>query len=517
LSTATVLPALDCLLTELERLDVRLWLEGDKLRFDAPPGALTAALRARLQTEKPALIRFLAETGVHAPQDGFPFTGEQARAGIHPLSFAQRHFGLIQARYPGECFYNVPFGFRISGPLEVAALQRSLDAMVERHEFLRTTLQPVDGEVRQVVAATGRILIRSVSLGACQDAAGQQAGIEREIQAECHTPFDLARDCPLRVCLITLTGQDHVLLLCLHNTLFDTGALRALLHEIERFYAAFSTGNTDTALPPLPMQYAGCVRWQQALLAGDMTTRLAYWHDWFKPGEPPPLTQRIAGREEPSDTFVAGTLWCELSAELTGQLHRLSQAQGISLFMTLVSAYALVLGRHSGCTDVVLGTTLANRNHWKLESLPGSLLNILALRFDLAEAPDCISLLQQTRRIVLAAFAHQDIPFAVMAPQIAPDSPRTTPLFRTVFSFLGELSRDELNLTGCTVHFMEEIHGESMFPDLYPTVWERQTPEGLALTSCWQYKQGYLAEDRVAALMADFRAVLTALAQNPVE
>ncbi|MBM3203585.1 hypothetical protein FJZ55_06755 [Candidatus Woesearchaeota archaeon] len=501
------LSELEILLTELERQDIKLWVEGDKLRFDAPPGALTTDWRTRLQASKPILIEYLTQAGVHEAREGFPFLTDPQRAGIHPLSFAQRHFGLLQLRYPEACFYNVPFGFRIEGVPDVDALQKSLDAIVVRHEFLRTTLQAVEGEIRQVVMPAATLAIRLVDLQGLSGSE-QQAGIEREIQSECHTPFDLARDCTLRVRLLSLAEQHHLLLLCLHNTLFDTGSLRALLHEIGHHYAMFTGSAPVSSLPGLPMPYAGCVRWQQAQLAGNLAPRLSYWRDWFKKGEPPALTQIIAGQEKPPATFQAATSWCALTAGLTAKLKQFSQEQGVSLFMTLISAYALVLSRHSGCTDVVLGTTLANRNHWKLEPLIGSLLNILALRFDFEKERDYGSLLQQTRRIVLAAFDNQDIPFAVMSPLLTPDAPRTTPLFRTVFSFLGELSRDELKLAGVSVEFMEEIHGAFMFPDLYPTVWERQTPDGLALTSCWQYKQGYLSETTVLTLMADFRTLL---------
>ncbi len=507
------LSELQVLLTELERLDIKLWVEGEKLRFDAPPGALLPELRSRLQAHKSGLIAYLDQAGVHAPADRFPAIDERERAGIFPLSFAQRHFGLLQNRYPQECFYNVPFGFRIEGALNVPALQQTLDVIVERHAFLRTTLQLLDGEYRQVVAATGAVAIRHVDMQSVS-ADKQAASVEREIWEECQTPFDLARDCTLRVRLLCLSQYQHILLLCLHNTLFDTGSLRALLHEIEQGYAAFAAGQTPQ-LPVLPMQYSDSVRWQQALLSGDLQARFTYWHHWFAKGEPPALTQAIAGRSEPSVTFRAGTLWCELSAELTAQLKQLSQQAGVTLFITLVSAYALVLQKHSGYDDVVLGTTFANRNHWKLEPLLGSLLNILALRFDLVGNPDFLSILKQAQGAVMAAFAHQDIPFSVMAPLLQPGQQRTQPLFRTVFSFLGELSRSELQLAGTEVSFMEEIHGEFMFPDLYPTVWERQTPSGLALTSCWQFKQDYMPESTVQGMIHDFQTVLAAMARNP--
>ncbi|TAN46943.1 MAG: hypothetical protein EPN21_19080 [Methylococcaceae bacterium] len=504
---------LAALFTELERLDIKLWLEADRLRFNAPPGALTAELRSRLQTHKAELIAYLHRAGIHAPEDRMSLSHDASAQHVSPPSFAQRHFGTLQRQNPTACYYNVPFGFHCRGPLDENLLRQSFNATIARHEFLRTTLQDIDGALMQVVAPAGEIHMTVVPLQQL-NATDLAAAIEREIQTECHTPFDLAAESGLRIRLLRLAQEEYVLLICLHNVAFDTGSLSALLHEVGEHYAALA-GGQPARLPALPMQYADCVRWQQALLNSNLEPRLAYWRQWFSRGEPPPVTLLIAKQETPSPSFHAGTLRCDYAPQLTQQLKQLSQQAGVTLFATLLAAYALTLYRFSSIGDVVMGTTFANRSHWKQEPLIGSLLNILALRIDLSGSPDFLSVLKQVREVFLAACSHQDVPFAAIAPILQPDQQRTTPLFRTVFSFLGEIPGNQLQFPGIEVSFMEKIHGELMFPDLYPTMWEKKTADGMALTGYWQYKQDLYSAATASALLDYFSHVLQAAVANP--
>lgn len=515
MTQATAQPTLplEALFTELERLDIKLWVEQDRLRFNAPPGALTPELRTRLQTHKAELIAALNSAGIHSPERSLCNAHDASGVRVYPPSFAQRHFGNLQRQNPTACYYNVPFGFHCRGPLDENLLRRSFNATIARHEFLRTTLQDVDGALMQVVAPSGEVQMTVVPL----PPAAPAAAIEREIQIECHTPFDLTSASSLRVRLLRLAQDEHILLICLHNVAFDTGSLSALLHEVGAHYAALAGGQADR-LPGLPMQYADCVRWQQALLSADLEPRRAYWRAWFSRGEPPPVTLAIARRDAPPPTFDAGTLRCDYAPPLTQQLKQLSQQAGVTLFTTLLAAYALTLHRFSGLDDVVMGTTFANRNHWKLEPLIGSLLNVLALRIDLSANPAFVDLLKQVREAFLAACTHQDVPYAVIAPllhEAAAAPKRTTPLFRTVFSFLGEIPGNLLQLPGIDVSFMEKIHGELMFPDLYPTMWEKQTADGMALTGYWQYKKDLYGEATARAILDHFGQVLTAVVADP--
>ncbi|MGH8475380.1 MAG: condensation domain-containing protein, partial [Methylococcales bacterium] len=416
-------------------------------------------------------------------------------------------------------FYNVPFAYRLRGKVEVGLLRESLQAMLRRHDFLRTTLrdEPSGGGLMQVVTPFAEerstIGVPVVDLQQVPEVQRHDQAL-RVMQSEWRRPFDLARDCPLWVCVLQLAEAEHILFLCLHNVGFEAGSLTALLHELGAHYAAFAAGSSS-ALAPLPMQYADCVRWQQALVANGMEARLAYWREWFRPGEPPALTLGIAKRSQPATTFDAGILDFEFPADLTTGLNQLCQRAGVTLFIPILAAYALVLKRHSGFSDIVLGTSFANRNHWKLEPLIGSMLNVVALRFDLSGSLDFVSLLRNVRDIVLSAFSQQEVPFAYVQPLLEPGRPRATPLFRTVLTFFGELPNDRLRFPGIEVTTLDKIYCDSMFPDLYPTFWEKKTDSGTVLKGYWQYKRELYERSTVEQMLLDFRSMLEAMVRDP--
>ncbi len=506
---------IETLLVDLDRADIKLWLDGEKLRFNAPENALTSELRERLQAVKPELMTRLQQANVDSSEKNLPFL----QGDTIPPSFAQQHFGGLQLRNPSVCYYNVPFGFQLEGKLNVELLTQSFNRIIERHDFLRTTLENNNGDLQQIITPyQPQQTVVNMTVIHVDNLIDRATVLQKHLDIECLTPFNLAVESSLRVRLLQFSQNNAVLLLCVHNVLFDMGALRALLHELQEQYHALVT-QQSCSLPALPMQYVNCVRWQRALLSESaLQPRLVYWRKWFKRGEPPQVTFAIAGKNEPATTFDAGTCWCEISPELTQALKDLSQQTGVTFFNTILAAYALVLKRHSGYDDIVLGTTFANRNHWKLEPVIGSLLNILALRFDFTDNLDVISLLKRTRETVLIATEQQAVPFLTIAPFLFPDQPRTTPLFRTVFSFLGELSKhDVLLLENMQVTFMEDIHGAFMFPDLYPTIWERTTDEGGMLIGCWQYKRGFIAEETVKSMIISFQQILTAMVTNPTQ
>lgn len=507
--------SIEALFADLERLDVRLWLEGGGLRFSAPKGALTPALRERLASQKTAIIDYL---GAGQRQDGAD-PGESGNGRIHPPSFAQRHFGNLQRLNPSDCFYNIPMAFRLTGKLDEGMLRRSFDAIVGRHDFLRTTLQEIDGALMQVVMpATERarpfdlpvVDLANLSVGE------RDGAVDREIRNEWRRPFDLSRESGLRVRLLRLAEDERILLFCLHNVLFETGSMRALLHELGSHFADLSSGNA-CSLPPLPMQYADAVRWQQSLLASGMDQRLDYWREWFAKGEPPLLTLAIAQRGEPPTTFEANTLPVEIGPELTARLKSLSQQAGVTLFIPLLTAYAVVLHRFSGSDDIVMASTFANRSHWKLEPLIGSLLNIIALRFDLSGNPDYLALLRYVRDVVLTAFARQDVPFETVATVLQLEQRRKVPLFRTVFSFFEETPYEQLQLAGLTVTYMDTLYCDVMRPDIYPALWEKKIGGVTTLKGYWQYKRELYEEPVANRMLRDYYSVLEAMAADSAQ
>lgn len=497
----------ETLLTHLDQLDIKLWLDGERLRYSAPPGVLTPDLRAQLQRHKNALMALL--------RSGRPEAAPRTKVRTAPPSFAQQHFWSLQQLNSTECFYNVPFSFRLNGKLDATLLRQSFNEIIRRHELLRTTLQQIDGALIQVVAPTEEVNMTVIDLQVLPSEA-QPDEVNRLIQAEVQHPFNLASESCLRVRLLWLGAEEHILLLCIHNIAVENRSMSVLLKELTAHYTAFLAGEAITPLPPLPMQYADYARRQQALLSTRMETRLAYWRAWFAKGEPPSSLLPGALDLPAAPTFRAATVWYRLPPEQTQQIKLLSRRTGVTLYMTTLAAYVVLIYRYSGSTDVVIGTPFANRNDWRLEPLIGSTLDIIALRFDLTGNPDVLTLLARVRETVLAALAHQDVPFAAIASILEPDRKRNGPLFRALFSFLEEAPCDQLTLPGVTVTFMNLDNGV-MRPDLILAVWEERAATGTVLGGYWQYKQDLYDAEMAAQMIHEFQALLASMADGPTQ
>jgi Condensation domain/TubC N-terminal docking domain len=497
------------LLDLVERLGVKLWVEEGHLRYSAPARVLTPDLRARLREHKSTVMELLASgEGLGTGQVG-DLTA--------PLSFAQQHFWSLQRLVPSAGFFNVPFAFHLRGGLDGALLRRSADEVCSRHELLRTTLRMVGGGPVQVISPTGEIDMTYTDLRHCPPAVRDDE-VHRSIQSELASPFDLSRESCLRMRLFQREDDDHILLFCLHNMIVEDRSVGALLNELGVHYRAFSApAEGQPSLPALPIQYAEFARWQQSLLTTDAEARLAYWGEWFAKGEPPAVTSAFANPSPPAQpTFRAGAVWRRLSLRLTEQLRQLSQRADVTLFVTILAAYAVLLYRYSGYTDVAVGGPAANRGHWETESLIGSTLSLVAYRFDLADGPDVWTLLAMARDTIVEALTHQDVPFVAIAPQLEPGRNRTNPLFRTAFNFSQATPHDQLHLPGVEVSFLEEITNREIRPDLFPVLWEDHRRDG-ALTCCLMYRKDLFDADAIALMATDYETLLTAMVEDPTQ
>ena len=483
------------LFAKLAKADIRLWLDGEKLRFDAPAGALTPELRSELQALKAEVIAHLQQQNALAK--------EQVRT--YPFSFAQQHFFSLQQLNPNDSFYTVPFAFRLTGELQLEVLQASVNAIAARHEILRTTLQSIDGQLLQVVQPTGEIAIKYVETSAEQ--------VLAVISEELQQPFNLSSDSCLRVRLYRLTANEHILLLCLHILIYDQRSLNALLNEIGTHYNALLTGKA-AELAPLPLQYGDYAKEQQALMTTPMQHRINYWQQWFARGEPQTWDWQTQATQRAAD-FEADILWQQFDADLAAQLRNLAQNNGVTLYMTLLAAYSVLLYRYTACPDIVLGTTFANRGRWQFDGLIGSTLSVLSLRISLHDAPDWLSLLKQLRDNVAQAMAFQDIPFRAMMPIAQPERKQLAPLFRSILSFLAETAHNELRLEALKVEFIESVANPASRPDLYLTVWEKRDTDNAGLTGYWLPQKNLFSDSESAAVMADFAQLLRLMLSNP--
>ncbi|MFL5540879.1 MAG: amino acid adenylation domain-containing protein, partial [Longimicrobiaceae bacterium] len=368
------------------------------------------------------------------------------RSGPLPLSFAQwRLWFLEQLGIPGAVWH-IPTRLRLKGELDRNALVRALDRLVARHEALRTTFAEVDGEqVQRIVPAE-----ESPFQLAEHDLRGHpEAGAElrRLLAEEAAAPFDLEHGPLIRGHLIRLTDADQVLHITMHHIVSDGWSMGVFTRELSALYAAFRDGGPDP-LPALPIQYADYAVWQRQWVDGGVLKAQAeYWKETLAGA--PELLELPTDRPRPArQDFTGGETWIELDAELTAGLKALCQRHGVTLYMTFLAAWAVVLSRLSGQEDVVIGTPVAGRGRREIEGLIGFFVNTLALRVDLSGAPTVAELLGRVKARALEAQDHQDIPFEQVVELLQPvRSLAHTPLFQVMFNWLNMPERS-LELSG---------------------------------------------------------------------
>jgi len=330
-----------------------------------------------------------------------------------PLSFGQQHLWSLDQQEPEAPRHNVPAAARISGPLDVPVLERSLNEVVRRHEVLRTTFASVSGQPVQIIAPTLSLSLPTIDVRDFQAGEPEKA-VQRLRAAELQRPFDLARGPLIRAALLRTDEQEHVLLLTMHQIIVDYRSMAVLFREVASFYEALKAGRA-AHLAELPVQYADYAAWQRQWLQGPVLDSLvAYWRDQLT-GAPLALDLPISRPGPPVRTFRSATRSFMLPPALAGKLNDLSQQEGATPFMTLLAAFQALLARYSGQTDVVVGASSASRSRPELEPLIGPLANTLALRTSLEGDPSFRALLGRVRDVTVQAHAHQDLPFSLLA------------------------------------------------------------------------------------------------------
>ncbi|HLL47941.1 MAG TPA: amino acid adenylation domain-containing protein, partial [Longimicrobiaceae bacterium] len=355
------------------------------------------------------------------------------RNGPAPLSFAQQRLWVVDRIEPGSAAYNMPIALRLRGTLDPGALRGSLDELVRRHETLRTTFAEHEGKPVQVVHAPTPVRLPVLDLRHLPEAR-RKAEAERQVEAESLRPFDLSRGPLLRGTLLRLAGDDHVLSFNLHHIVSDGWSMGVLVREVSTVYAALSRGEA-MRLPELPLQYADYAVWQRGWLSGEvLEEEIGYWKARLA-GAPPLLEiptdrPRRAGQspEGASHAFA-------LTPGLSGALRALSQREGATLFMTLLTGWQALLGRYAGQEDVVVGSPIAGRSRRETEGLIGFFVNVLALRTDLGGDPTWTGLLGRVREETLGAYAHQELPFERLVEELGVERSLThSPVVQAVFT-----------------------------------------------------------------------------------
>ena len=383
------------------------------------------------------------------------------RDGNIPLSFAQERLWFFEEFLPGTATYNVPGAIRISGPLNVQALENSFRAIIRRHETLRTTFEKIDGQPMQVIHRDLAVSLPLVDLrGESEDRREEQ--LRLRLAQEAGKPFDLSRPPLVRMQLFQLADTEHVLFLNMHHIICDGWSMSILIRELIAFYQ--SGVNVDVkALPELPIQYADFSIWQRKWLQGDVLNQQRdYWKQQL--GGKVPVLQLATDRPRPAvRSYRGSTHSFVLSPELSQGVHELSRKQGATPFMTLLSVLEALLYRYTGQTDFAIGTPVANRRQGETEGLIGFFVNTLVMRADLEGNPAFTELLSRVRRTALDAYDHQDIPFEQLVEDLQPErDPSYSPLFQVMF-VLQNNENAAWELPGLSIQALSTDSGTAKF------------------------------------------------------
>jgi len=480
---------------------------------------LVSRVRKTLQVELP--LRTLFETptivGMAAavqllmqerPQRQPPPIVATPRETELPLSFAQQRLWFLDQLQPGSPFYNLFSAVRLEGELNLAALTESFNEIIRRHEALRTVFADVAGRPVQIIVPAQQLTLEPLDLRALAESE-RAAEAMRLATADVQRPFDLSRGPLMRLSLLQLGPQEHILLLCIHHIISDAWSSRVLIRELVTLYDSFAAG-LPAPLAELSIQYADFARWQREWLQGDvLTAQLEYWRGQLAGA--PAMLELPTDRPRPAVQSFRGARAARVfPKELTQAIQALSQRAGVTQFMTLLAAFKVLLSRYAGQDDIVVGTPIAGRSHVEIEELIGFFVNTLVLRTDLTGDPTFHQLLGRVREVALGAAAHQDVPFEKLVEELQPERDLSrAPLFQVMFAFQN-VPKDVYELPHLTLSPVAADSGTAKF-DL--TMFFHPTEDGLL--GILEYSTDLFDADTVKQMLAHYEVLLQGIAADP--
>ncbi|WP_310428749.1 non-ribosomal peptide synthetase [Chamaesiphon sp. VAR_48_metabat_135_sub] len=379
--------------------------------------------------------RQLLEQKLHSKNQQLPDNNRilpGSRSGNLPASFSQQRLWFLSLLEPENWIYNRPANIHLDGELNISVLERCLNEIIRRHQVLRSNFVSVDGRPTIVVSPEIKLNLAITDLSK-QSIADRDRPLQQLLRQFAQHQFDLAKDCLFTTGLVKLAVDEYILLLTFHHSIFDAWSMDVLLDEMTRLYDAYSQDKTSS-LPDLEIQYSDFANWQiQQFKHSDYQLKLDYWKQQLG-GELPILALPTDRSRPPVQTFNGATCTHVLSLDLTQSLKQLSQNHNVTLFMTLLAAYQVLLYRYSGQTDIIVGTPIAGRDRLETENLIGVFINTLVLRTQLAADSTFEDILAQVRRVALEVYTHQEIPFEKLVEELQPERNLShLPLVQTLF------------------------------------------------------------------------------------
>ncbi|HEX7772080.1 MAG TPA: amino acid adenylation domain-containing protein, partial [Pyrinomonadaceae bacterium] len=425
-----------------------------------------------------------------------------------PLSFAQQRLWFLSQFQQDSAAYNVSVGVRMEGPLSVAALEQAFGEVVRRHESLRTVIGQVDGEPVQVI--TGPPLFRLPKFDLQQvPPAQRETEAQLLLTLEAQKPFNIEEVPLFRATLLLLSPREHILLLTMHHIISDGWSRGVLVRELVQFYEAFASGRSST-LPELTVQYVDFAVWQREWLQGEVLDKqVSYWKE--KLAGAPSLLQLPTDRPRPPVQGFSGARQAVvIPQDLTESLRELGESKNATLFMTLLAAFEVLLFRHTGQDDIVVGVPITGRNNPETENLIGFFVNTLPVRTDLSGNPTFRELLGRVRAGALGAYEHQDLPFEKLVDVTQPERDTSySPLFQ-VMCHLDNTGAPTLALAGLRLTPLDADTGTSKF-DLTLDLVESST----GLKGWLEYSTDLFDDVTIQRLSERFQTLLKAAVAAP--
>jgi amino acid adenylation domain-containing protein/non-ribosomal peptide synthase protein (TIGR01720 family) len=378
-----------------------------------------------------------------------------------PLSLAQQRLWFLAQLEPDNPFYNMASAIHVQGKLNFMVLQESFNEVVRRHEILRTNFRTVDSRAVAIIASAKSLSLPLLDISEVPSNQ-REIKVRQLVLAEAQQPFDLNSDMLVRVKLLRLDEQEHIVLLTMHHIVSDGWSMGLLVRELGTIYQALCN-EQPLILPNLPIQYVDFAVWQRDHLQGEvLNLQLAYWKQQL--GGSLPVLQLPTDNPRPTvQSYKGGTHSFTLSKSLTKALKVLSQQAEATLFMTLLAAFKSLIYRYTQEDDLIVGTAIANRNLPEIENLIGFFVNTLVLRTDMSGNPSFLDLLGRVRKMALDAYNHQDLPFDKLVEEIHPERNLShNPLFQVWFALnnspmprleIGELTLTILQTDSATAQF----------------------------------------------------------------
>ena len=495
-------------LSYLNSLEIKLWLEEDKLKYQAPQGVMTAEIKQEIGTRKSEILDFLSREAQPSPNSPESVIIPVSRDEDLPLSFAQQRMWFLYQMDSQNPAYNECPAIRLTGNLNIDILEQSLNAIIQRHEILRTTFPMVEGKPIQKIAPFLKVNLLKVEL---KDLPIEK--VEEIVAQELQKPFDLTQSPLLRFTLFDLGYEDYILVPVIHHIIIDGWSKGILFKELSSFYQALLS-NSTASLPKLPIQYADFAVWQRQWLQGEvLANQLNYWKKQLAAA--PPLLELPTDKPRPPIPSFRGSSICfKIDSDVTEKLKSLSQKSGVTLFMTLLATLNTLLFRYSSQKDILVGTPTANRNRQEIEPLIGFFVNTLVMRNSLEGNLSFSELLQQVRNVVLESYANQDVPFEQVVDGLQIErSLSYNPLFQVMFA-LQNTPLTALDIPGLRVKSMAVENVRVKF-DLTLILEEIETDQGTYLEGYWEYNGDLYTAERITRLMGHFQTLLKGIVKNP--